>query len=1056
MAIILAHANITVSKVIDIAATYRYYKLVSAGSAAPTVSPTLQTRPPDSTWSDAEPAVDTSKVLYFVDCTVYSDGKISYSAVSKSSSYEAAKVAYNKAVNAENAADEVKTHTIYGVDIEYAQNDSPTTPPTTGWSTDPPLWKNNMYMWQKTVITYGDGTTVGSDPINISGAIGATGSTGNGISSIKEQYYQSDNATFLTGGSWDDLYPGWIDGKYIWTRSVITYTSGSSITTPEICVTGGKGEQGPQGVAGSSIWTTTTAPTTPNYTFTISNLTGGNGTAIKVGDVIKYSYYMYTVSSVSSTTVLASTRVSIRGSTGTGAKWYAGTAITGTSTTATIFSGSGISSAVVGDMYLNTSTSNTYRCTTAGAASAAKWVYVSNIEGEKGDDGQTLYATSSTAAGTAAKVATLSAGSLTLTAGVSVSVKFTYANTAINPTLNISSTGAKAVYTNGSRYAYWSAGQTVLFTYDGTNWQVASTPVYANTVTVGNSAARNVFIDSTHVYVKNGDATMAKFGATSQIGETTSQNVQISPTLGVEIYNNGVLNSYFRDDSIVIGNHSDDVLILFGKNLAMISSDTYTANDGSDYVSTQFQSDNVMVIHSGDDSRLNAGDSSYFKAEVRAATKWRENSNPDYAAVELTAKDSFGDSYMRLRSTGLAMQTSQYDDSGGYTHEIYISGGSFQASAGDIGAQTMGTAYLTNERFMLQFVNYSTNVVSKYYFYETAVEIPRTAALKWQALTTATSKAPFFGYATDQTDGTFVWSITGTNYASGLAIGGGSGNLLYKSKVVLHADNWSSYCAAASHNHSASNITSGTLAVARGGTGVTANPSMLTNLGSTSAASVFAASPRPGVTGTLPLGNGGTGGTTAATARTNLATWMYDLVSNTSYPGLAKPDGTTTGWVRTTQNGLLPYQSGGSGGIGTSSWPFSNGYFTNLYKGGASVATVTWTSYTITPHSNVSASADTTWTCKYNASLGIVYVDGYVEYTPTAAVDAGTSIEIGTMPSALYPADTVALSCAAPSTNSRRWMGSIGASAGAIVVRSSSSLAKGTTYGLHVNAMYVI
>ena len=76
--------------------------------------------------------------------------------------------------------------------------------------------------------------------------------------------------------------------------------------------------------------------------------------------------------------------------------------------------------------------------------------------------------------------------------------------------------------------------------------------------------------------------------------------------------------------------------------------------------------------------------------------------------------------------------------------------------------------------------------------------------------------------------------------------------------------------AASSHNHSASNITSGTLGVARGGTGVTANPSMLTNLASTSAASVFATSPRPGVTGTLPIANGGTGATSASAARTAL------------------------------------------------------------------------------------------------------------------------------------------------------------------------------------------
>lgn len=67
------------------------------------------------------------------------------------------------------------------------------------------------------------------------------------------------------------------------------------------------------------------------------------------------------------------------------------------------------------------------------------------------------------------------------------------------------------------------------------------------------------------------------------------------------------------------------------------------------------------------------------------------------------------------------------------------------------------------------------------------------------------------------------------------------------------------------HKHAAGDITSGTLAVARGGTGVTSNPSMLVNLGSTTAASVFAASPRPGVTGTLPVANGGTGQTKAWT-----------------------------------------------------------------------------------------------------------------------------------------------------------------------------------------------
>lgn len=70
-----------------------------------------------------------------------------------------------------------------------------------------------------------------------------------------------------------------------------------------------------------------------------------------------------------------------------GSQWYDGTAITGTSTTGTIFSGSGITDAKVYDQYLNTSTGNTYRCTVAGAASVAKWIYTGCIKGVKGDPG---------------------------------------------------------------------------------------------------------------------------------------------------------------------------------------------------------------------------------------------------------------------------------------------------------------------------------------------------------------------------------------------------------------------------------------------------------------------------------------------------------------------------------------------------------------------------------------------------------------------------------------------------------------------------------------------
>ena len=79
-----------------------------------------------------------------------------------------------------------------------------------------------------------------------------------------------------------------------------------------------------------------------------------------------------------------------QGPTGTrGSRWNQGTAITGTSTTATVFTGSGITDALVNDNYLNTSTGNTYRCTVSGNASAAKWVYTGCIKGLTGAKGAT-------------------------------------------------------------------------------------------------------------------------------------------------------------------------------------------------------------------------------------------------------------------------------------------------------------------------------------------------------------------------------------------------------------------------------------------------------------------------------------------------------------------------------------------------------------------------------------------------------------------------------------------------------------------------------------------
>lgn len=72
-----------------------------------------------------------------------------------------------------------------------------------------------------------------------------------------------------------------------------------------------------------------------------------------------------------------------------------------------------------------------------------------------------------------------------------------------------------------------------------------------------------------------------------------------------------------------------------------------------------------------------------------------------------------------------------------------------------------------------------------------------------------------------------------------------------------------------------------------------------------------------------------------AEARASLGVWTYDLTSDKTYPGLAAPDGTTTGYVRVPETGIIPFKSGGNGTVGTSGWPFNHGYFNQVHVSGS-------------------------------------------------------------------------------------------------------------------------
>jgi hypothetical protein len=118
-------------------------------------------------------------------------------------------------------------------------------------------------------------------------------------------------------------------------------------------------------------------------------ITGPIVTAVSEGDIIKLAYIGKPDTSFinyNDATMLNVTVEEWDLSTAAGAdlsaddvllnKWYTGTAIDGAAGSESTYPASGISSAFIGDLYLNLSTGTVYQCTTTGTAEKATWKYM--------------------------------------------------------------------------------------------------------------------------------------------------------------------------------------------------------------------------------------------------------------------------------------------------------------------------------------------------------------------------------------------------------------------------------------------------------------------------------------------------------------------------------------------------------------------------------------------------------------------------------------------------------------------------------------------------------
>ena len=136
---------------------------------------------------------------------------------------------------------------------QFYQSTSPVSLDGGSWSETQPTWTEGTYIWRRTAITYGNGSSEYTPSETGVCITGNTGAAGKGISKTEVYYYLSTSNTTQTGGSWSTSVPEWVDGRYYWQKIKSTYTDGTTSESTPVCITGAKGDTGSTGTGVASI-----------------------------------------------------------------------------------------------------------------------------------------------------------------------------------------------------------------------------------------------------------------------------------------------------------------------------------------------------------------------------------------------------------------------------------------------------------------------------------------------------------------------------------------------------------------------------------------------------------------------------------------------------------------------------------------------------------------------------------------------------------------------------------------------------------------------------------
>lgn len=124
--------------------------------------------------------------------------------------------------------------------VEYQVGNSGTVKPTGSWSVDIPTVPDGKYLWTRTSVTYSDGKKTVTYTVSYKSADGKKG-TSITIDSQQVTYQASSSGTTIPTGTWNTSVPSLNSGQYLWTRTMVNYSDGTTTTSYSVSYKGDDG-----------------------------------------------------------------------------------------------------------------------------------------------------------------------------------------------------------------------------------------------------------------------------------------------------------------------------------------------------------------------------------------------------------------------------------------------------------------------------------------------------------------------------------------------------------------------------------------------------------------------------------------------------------------------------------------------------------------------------------------------------------------------------------------------------------------------------------------------